>query len=72
MEWVGDLADRAGPAVVRVVDQLVAGQAPIASKHYPLRGHAGMHLLLRGHWLIEAQGFDPPAFQLGLDLLQLL
>lgn len=70
MEWVGDLADRAGPAVVRVVDQLVAGQAPISAKYYPLGGHAGMHLLLQRHGLIETQGLYLPALQLGLNLLQ--
>lgn len=70
MEWVGDLADRAGPAVVRVVDRLVAGQAPISSKHYPLGGHAGVHLLLRRHGFIQLESLYLAALQLGLNLFQ--
>ena len=54
----------------RVQNLLVSGQATIPAKHYPLRRHAGVHLLLKRHGLVQPERFDLPALQLRLDLLE--
>ena len=69
-EPVVNLTD--GPVLAgdRVQDLLVSCQATIPAKHYPLRRHAGVHLLLKLHGLVQPERFDLPTLQLRLDLFE--